>query len=74
MPKLSALIAEESTGAFAVASFRVLSGRCGRLRLPARRNSPHCRRQELCHQTKQVSYDLVRGAGGQLNPMEGLNA
>jgi len=35
-------------------------------RLPARRNSPHCRRQELCHQTKQVSYDLVRGAGGQL--------
>src|SRR5882762_10301182 len=43
--------------------------RCGRLRLPARRNSPHCRRQELCHQTKQVSYDLVRGAGGQLIPI-----
>jgi hypothetical protein len=37
----------------------------GRLRLPARRNSSPCRRQKLCSQAIQVSYDSVRGARGQ---------
>ncbi|HKW65091.1 MAG TPA: hypothetical protein VJN89_21225, partial [Candidatus Acidoferrum sp.] len=41
--------------------------RSGRLRLPARRISPHCRRQKLSRQTIEVSYDPVRGKWGQVS-------